>query len=53
MMMIRAILGFMLVFGAVGGMDNGSDEQLLGLILVAIGGLAIMAAGVNKITMRG
>jgi len=51
--MIRAIVGFMMVFGAVGGMDNGSDEQLLGLVLVAIGGLMIMAAGVNKITMRG
>jgi hypothetical protein len=53
MNMIRAILGFLMVFGAVGGMDNGSDEQLLGLMMVAIGGLMIMAAGVNKITMRG
>jgi len=51
--MIRVILGFLMVFGAVGGIDNGSDEQLLGLMMVAIGGLAIMAAGVNKITMRG
>ena len=51
--MIRAILGFLMVFGAVGGMDNATDEQLLGLMMVALGGLMIMAAGVNKITMRG
>jgi hypothetical protein len=47
--MIRVILGFLMVFGSVGGMDNASDEQLLGLMLIAITGLTIMAAGVNKI----
>lgn len=47
--MIRAILGFLMVFGSVGGMDNATDAQLIPLVLVAIAGLAIMAAGVNKI----
>jgi hypothetical protein len=53
MMMIRVILGFLMVFGSVGGMDNASDAQLFPLTLIALGGMMIMAAGVNKITMRG
>lgn len=44
---IRALVGFMLVFGAVGGMDNNPDASLLTLIAVAVLGLAIMASGVS------
>ena len=41
---IRALVGFMLVFGAVGGMDNGSD--LFVCVLIAVAGLATMFSGV-------
>ena len=43
---IRAFGGFMLVFGAVGGMDN-VDAPLLTLVAVAVLGLAFMASGVS------
>lgn len=46
--MIRAILGFLIVFGSVGGMDNASDAQLLPLMLTAIIGLTLMHYGVQK-----
>lgn len=42
---IRAFLGFLLCFGAVGGMDNGSD--LVACVATAAVGLAIMASGVS------
>ena len=45
--MIRFVIGFFLVFGAVGGMDNGSD-LLLCTLLAAIG-LGLMYFGSNKI----
>lgn len=48
--MIRVVIGFLMVFGAVGGMDNATDANLLPLVAIAVAGLAIMAAGVNKIT---
>lgn len=44
---IRAFGGFMLVFGAVGGMDNNPDASLVTLVAVAVLGLAIMASGVS------
>ena len=47
--MIRAILGFLMVFGAVGGMDNATDAQLIPLMLTAIIGLTLMYFGVEKI----
>jgi hypothetical protein len=48
--MIRVILGFFLVFGAVGGMENaGNDVSLIPLMAVAILGLTLMYFGVEKI----
>lgn len=46
--MIRFVIGFFLVFGAVGGMDNGSN--LLLCLLLAIAGLGLMYFGSNKIS---
>jgi hypothetical protein len=43
---IRTFIGFMLVFGAVGGMDQPENSLLLECVLAAIG-LALMASGVN------
>lgn len=44
--MIRFISGLLLVFGAVGGIDNAPPEQsLLPLIGLAVLGLALMAWG--------
>lgn len=44
--MIRFVIGFLLVFGAVGGIDNAQPTQsLLPLIAVAVLGLALMAWG--------
>lgn len=47
--MIRCVVGFLMVFGSVGGLDNATDAQLLPLVAVAVAGLALMAAGVNKV----
>ena len=44
---IRAIVGFLVVFAAVGGMDNSTDAQLLALVGIAAVGLAIMSSGVS------
>jgi hypothetical protein len=47
--MIRLVLGFLLVFGAVGGMDNGTDSQLPYLIALAVVGLLMMHFGIRKV----
>jgi hypothetical protein len=47
--MIRTFIGFFMVFGAVGGMDNATDGQLLPLMALAIAGLALMYFGTKKI----
>ena len=44
---IRAGVGFLVTFGAVGGMDTCTDAQLLPLLLAAVVGLAILASGVK------
>ena len=44
---IRAILGLIVVFGAVGGMDNATDGQLLALLPIAVVGLLVMYSGVR------
>ena len=44
---IRALVGFMVVFGAVGGMDNNPDASLVTLVALAVVGLAIMWSGVS------
>jgi hypothetical protein len=46
--MIRFIVGLFVVFGAVGGMDNATDGQLLPLLGLAIVGLALMYFGTEK-----
>jgi len=49
--MIRFFVGFLIVFGAVGGMDTATDSQLLTLVLVAAAGLGLMAAGSGKVAV--
>ena len=44
---IRAGIGFLIVFAAVGGIDNATDSQLLVETLVAVLGLSIMYSGVS------
>jgi hypothetical protein len=44
---IRAIVGLLVVFGAVGGIDNATDNQLVPAILLAVCGLALMFSGVS------
>lgn len=47
---IRAGVGFLMAFGAVGGMDAGSP--LLACVAIAAAGLAIMASGVSAMNSR-
>lgn len=42
---IRLAVGFMLVFGAVGGMEHNPEASLLTLISLAVVGLLIMFSG--------
>lgn len=49
--MIRVILGFLIVFGSVGGIDNATDAQLIPLVLTAVLGLTLMAFGVQKMNL--
>jgi hypothetical protein len=42
---IRALVGFLIAFGAVGGIENG--EPLMTGVLLALAGLGIMASGVS------
>ena len=44
---IRAGIGFLCVFGAVGGLDNGPDSSLLLGLSMAVLGLGIMYSGVS------
>lgn len=44
---IRAILGFMCVFGAVGSLDNAPDGELGLAVSIALLGCAIMYSGVS------
>jgi hypothetical protein len=48
--MIRVILGFLMVYGSVGGIDNATDAQLFPLLLLAFAGLALMYFGMNKVS---
>ena len=47
--MIRFVLGFFIVFGVVGGIDNASDSQLIPLIGIALTGLTLMYFGSEKL----
>jgi heme O synthase-like polyprenyltransferase len=42
---IRLGVGFLMVFGAVGGMENNPEASLPALILVAVIGLLLMFSG--------
>jgi hypothetical protein len=42
---IRVFIGFLLVFGAVGGMDTGTDAELPVQLAVAVVGLLSMYSG--------
>lgn len=42
---IRFVVGLLVVFGVVGGIDNATDSQLLTLLVFAALGLGIMASG--------
>ena len=44
---IRALVGFLVVFGSVGGMDTATDAQLGTLCVIAAAGLFAMASGVR------
>ena len=44
---IRLAIGFMLVFGAVGGMEHNPEASLLVLISLACVGLVLMLSGVK------
>lgn len=44
---IRAGVGFLVVFGAVGGMDTSPDASLVTLLAIAVLGLAFMWSGVS------
>ena len=46
--MIRFILGLVIVLGAVGGMDNATDGELLPLLGITLVGLALMYFGTEK-----
>ena len=44
---IRMFVGFMLVFGSVGGMDSSTDSELLMLAGIASAGMLLMLSGVK------
>jgi hypothetical protein len=44
---IIMLVSFLIVFGAVGGIEVNPDADLLTLMMVAIGGLIGMLIGVN------
>lgn len=46
---IRTIVGLLVVFGAVGGIEQSTDAQLLGGVALAIAGLLVMASGVQAL----
>ena len=46
--MIRFIVGLVIVLGAVGGMDNATDGELLPLLGVTLVGLSLMYLGSEK-----
>ena len=46
--MSRFIVGLLVVFGCVGGMDTAGDEDLLILVGMTIAGLVLMYFGTEK-----
>jgi hypothetical protein len=47
---IRAFVGFMLVFGAVGALDHDPSASVFTATMVALAGLAVMYSGVRAMT---
>jgi len=47
---ITAGVGFFLVFGVSGALDTATDAELLPLCLIALAGLGLFFAGVNRLT---
>jgi len=45
---VIGFVGFLLVFGAVGGMDNSTDAQLIPLCLLALAGLGLMTVPIAE-----
>ena len=50
--MIRFAIGCLMVFGAVGGMENGTDAQLPAQLALALSGLLLMYFGSNKLQQK-
>jgi len=46
--MIRFVVGFLIVFGAVGGIETATDGELLPLLGITAIGLALMYFGTEK-----
>ena len=44
---IRIVVGFLMVFGAAGGIDTASDSQIFPLVGIAMIGLICMYSGVK------
>ena len=44
---IRTLVGFFIVFGSVGGIDNASDSELFLLAGIASVGMMLMLSGVK------
>jgi hypothetical protein len=44
---IRALVGFLIVYGAVGSLDADPQASILAMGALATAGLALMASGVN------
>jgi hypothetical protein len=50
---IRVFIGMFIVFGAVGGMDNATDGELLLGLSIAVLGLLSMYSGVRAMKEQG
>lgn len=46
---IRFIVGLLLTFGAVGGMEHGTDDELPLQIAIAVVGLLVMYSGTRAL----
>lgn len=44
---IRALVGFLIAYGAVGSLDADPQASILAMSALAAAGLALMASGVN------
>ena len=49
---VVALVGFLLVAGTVGGLDDAPDALLLPLFITGACGLALFYAGINQLTQE-